>query len=467
MKKFAVCALFCISFLISNEIVKKSLDLKSLESHSNIVPVAIIGGGPAGLMAGVYASRNKLPTFVFGGKEIGGQMLQASYVENWPGKIKKAGRDMIIDLKKQARHFGAQLVKDNVKEVDLSEWPYTLTIDNGDKVKALSVVVATGGSQITPDIPGVKKYWSKGISVCTICDAPFDKGKDVAVIGGGDPAGDKALQLAKFANKVTMLVENSQNHASGVVKDYLKKEPKITVRTNVQVKEIVGDGQKVTGIKMINKKTNKESTLPVQSVYFALGFEPTSKKFSNWLETDDKGYIKTVGKTQQTTLPGVFAAGNVEDNRYQKVAVACGKGAAAGIDTIEFMQDLGVTNKIVKHLNPKLYQPPLPDEKELTMVKSERHFKQLLRKNKIVIADFYAELCISCKKALPTLKAAAHELHSRAVIAKIEIEHLKPLMAQYKVEKVPTLIIFKNGKEVQRITAITKEKIVEAVNKFE
>ena len=171
----------------------------------HVIPVVIIGSGPAGLNAAVYTARSGCSTIVFTGPEPGGSLTQAHYVENWPARTKTTGANIMEDMQKEATSFGALLIPKSIVKVDFSLWPHTLWTDDDDEIHALAVIIATGGTAKTLDIPGVKQYWGKGISICAICDAHFDKDKEVAVIGGGDVGIDKALQLAKFAKKVTNL----------------------------------------------------------------------------------------------------------------------------------------------------------------------------------------------------------------------------------------------------------------------
>lgn len=334
----------------------KNFSLDKLSGQKNIVPVVIIGSGPAGLTSGMYTARAKLMTVIFTGKDLGGQLIEASYVENWPGKPKMPGQDLMNDSQKQAQFFGAHLVSAEVKKVNINTWPFEVTLNDGTVIKALTIIIATGGSQKLLDVPGAKEFFGKGVGVCSICDAPFDKGKDVAVVGGGDAAVDRALQLSAFANKVTILVRGPEMTAAGKVQDYLKDSKNITVMYNIEVKKILGD-ERVTGIEIVDQTAKKESTMPVKSVYFALGFVPRSDLFKGMLEIDKEGYIRLFNRTQETSQKGVFAAGTVEDSHYQKSATATGDGSKAGIDAIEFLQKIGFTPKKAEEFEENFYKP--------------------------------------------------------------------------------------------------------------
>lgn len=331
--------------------------LDKLATTKNIIPVAVLGSGPAGLTAAMYTARANFMTVVFGGDEIGGQLTEASYVENWPAKPKMAGADIMKDAQTQAKKFGVQILPVKVVKVNFATWPFQLTLDNDDTVHVMAVIIATGGSQKTMDIPGVKEFWGKGIGVCSICDAPFDKGKDVAIIGGGDAAADRALQLSSYAKNVTILVRAPEMRAAAVVQGYLKQVKNIKIIYNVEVKKILGDTS-VTGVEISDNATGKSSTLPFQSVYFALGFVPRSELFKGQLEIDKDGYIKVFNNTQNTSKKGIFAAGTVEDSHYQKSASAAGQGSQAGMDAIEFIQQLGFTPETAKKVEQFYYKVP-------------------------------------------------------------------------------------------------------------
>jgi thioredoxin reductase (NADPH) len=321
----------------------------------NIKPVVVIGSGPAGLTAALYTSRAKFSTLVITGDEIGGQLTEASYVENMPAKKKMPGLDIMNDFKAQVQSFGAELIPLEVRKVNLDTWPFEIVLSNGETIYALTIIIATGGSQKTLDIPGVKEFWGKGIGVCSICDAPFDKGKDVVIIGGGDAAADRALQLSAFAKKVTILVRGPEMRAAAIVQDYLKQEKNISIQYDIEVKKIIGN-DRVTGIEILDRKTNTISQLPIEAVYFALGFVPRTSLFKNALDLDENGFIKIFDHTQETSKKGVFAAGTVEDPRYQKSVTAAGDGGKAGMDAIEFLQTIGFTPQIAKEAEAHFYK---------------------------------------------------------------------------------------------------------------
>jgi len=267
-----------------------------------------------------------------------GWVSEIKEIENWPGKRKLTGLKAMQDLIKQAEKFGAKLKYSSITHVDFSSHPFTLKTDEDETIKALSVIVATGANPKKLDIPGVDTYWAKGIGICTICDAPFQKGKNVAVIGGDDYAAERALQLAAYANNVYMISKKPHLDMTGSVYDYLKSHKNITIYTNSRVTEILGDGEQVTGIKFEDGNSKKPITFDVHGVFLSTGMQPNSDLFKGQLDLSEKGYIKVEGQTSKTSVPGIFAGGMIMDDRYKKAATALGDGAQAALDCIKYLQ---------------------------------------------------------------------------------------------------------------------------------
>ncbi|MBI2775509.1 FAD-dependent oxidoreductase [Candidatus Dependentiae bacterium] len=344
----------------------------------NLVPVAIIGGGPAGLSASVYTARAQFRTVVFGGMEPGGELTGVKLIENWPGREGSTGAQLIDDLTKQAKHFGAMLVNQAITKVDFSQWPFVLTLDDGTIIHALAVIIASGGIARRLDIPGVEKYWGKGVGSCTICEAPFYKDKDVAVVGGGDTSGERALQLAAYAKNVYLIVRESRLQACATVQDYLKKAKNIHIYVNTKLEQISGDDDAVTSM-VIREGKNETQQIPINGLYFAIGYIPNSALFKTKLAVDNQGFIKVEPQTQKTTMPGIFAAGNVaaSDKEYGKASVASGSGVKAGMDTISFLEKIGFTQEQAEKTAPRFYQPPTMNDENTPNKKS-------------VLSDYYA-----------------------------------------------------------------------------
>ena len=303
--------------------------------------VVVVGSGPAGYTAALYASRANLKTEVFQGFESGGQLMLTSDVENYPGyKDGVMGPDMMDDLEAQAARFGTEMRPDNVERVDFSERPFKLWAEGEEEpVLARSVVIATGAKARWLGLESEQRLMGRGVSGCATCDGFFFKDKKVAVVGGGDTAMEEALFLTKYASEVIIIHRREEFRASKIMLDRARKNPKTTFLTDTVVEEILGDDS-VEGIRIKNVKTGEEQTLDVEGFFAAIGHDPATKLFAGQVETDDEGYILQHNHTM-TSVPGVFAAGDVSDRRYQQAVTAAADGCRAAIDAERWMEDQG------------------------------------------------------------------------------------------------------------------------------
>lgn len=292
----------------------------------------IIGSGPAGLTAAIYASRAELEPFLFEGAAPGGPLVTTTDVENYPGFPEGVlGPDLVSKMRKQAEHFGAKIITKNVDKVDFSSKPFKVWADN-EEYQAETIIIATGTEPRKLGLESEKKFAAKGISYCATCDGPLFKNKKVAVVGGGDSAMEEATFLAKFASELYILNRTDQFKASKIMLEEAKKNPKIKFMTNVEVKEFLGDNL-LNKIKIINNKINEESELDVQGVFVAIGRAPNTGIFEGQLKME-KGYIITQdnNKSVKTDIPGVFCAGDVSDWEYRQAITAAGKGCEAALE---------------------------------------------------------------------------------------------------------------------------------------
>ncbi len=451
--------LFCIislSYSYLGYSIKKQppFVVSSLLKEKNLVPVVVIGSGPAGLSAALFTARANFKTIVIAGQQEGGQLMEAAYVENWPAKKKMSGSDMMRDLKEQAEQFGATIVSAYVDHVDFSTSPFIVHLNNGDILKALSVIIATGGSQRTLPISGVKEYWGKGIGICTICDAPFDKGKDVVVIGGGDAACDKALQLASFAKQVTMLVRDKEMRAADIVQGYVKSTKNIAVRCDIEVEKIIGADGRVSAVALKDTKSGKKETMPVQSVYFALGFDPNSQMFKGLLELNKNGYVVLHDKVQKTSLEGVFAAGNIEDPVYQKASIAAGSGARAGLDAIQYLQNKGLTPAMADALKDGMYVVQKKCNNDILAPTTQDELQKIIADHDVVVIDFYARTCPVCKMLAPYYQQACAQVGDNVAFVSFDIQKSDDVFKQFAIQGTPTVVLMKAGKETSRSTTL-------------
>jgi thioredoxin reductase (NADPH) len=303
--------------------------------------VVIVGSGPAGYTAALYAARANLQTLVFQGFESGGQLMLTSDVENYPGyKDGVQGPDMMDEFEQQAARFGAEMRPDNVEKVDLSERPFRLWAEGEEEpVLARTVVIATGAQAKWLGLESEERLFGKGVSGCATCDAFFFRGKKVAVVGGGDTAMEEAGVLAKFADEVFLIHRRDEFRASKIMLERAEKNEKITFLTDTTVEEILGETT-VEGVRIKNAKTGEEKTLPVDGFFAAIGHTPATGLFVGQLEMDGSGYVLQKEHTM-TSVPGVFAAGDVSDTRYRQAITAAADGCRAAIDAERWLEERG------------------------------------------------------------------------------------------------------------------------------
>jgi thioredoxin reductase (NADPH) len=308
---------------------------------SETYDVVIVGSGPAGYTAALYAARANLDVLVFQGFEVGGQLMLTSDVENYPGyKDGVMGPDMMDDFEAQAARFGAKMRPDNVERVDLSERPFKLWAEGEEEpVLAKSVVIATGAKAKWLGLPGEQRLMGRGVSGCATCDGFFFKDKKVAVVGGGDTAMEEATFLSKFASEVILIHRRDQFRASKIMLDRARNNPKITFLTDMVVQDILGD-EGVEGIRVKNAKTGEEREIELDGFFAAIGHAPATDLFKDQVEMDEAGYILQKEHTM-TSVPGVFAAGDVSDKRYRQAVTAAGDGCRAAIDAERWLDERG------------------------------------------------------------------------------------------------------------------------------
>lgn len=294
--------------------------------------VVIIGSGPAGYTAAIYAARAELSPVLFEGDQSGGQLTLTTEVENFPGFPQGIlGTEIMELLKKQAERFGTKLFPEQVISVDFSSSPFSVTTQNRT-IQTKAVIISTGASAKWLDIPGEKTYQGKGVSACATCDGFFFKEKEIVVVGGGDAAMEEALFLTRFASKVTVLVRNNVLRASKIMQERAQKNEKIVFFWNTEIKEVLGDGEKMTGVKIVNNQTQEESVFPARGLFEAIGHKPNTEIFTGQLELDQKGYIVCESGNTKTSKEGVFAAGDVADHVYRQAVTAAGTGCMAALD---------------------------------------------------------------------------------------------------------------------------------------
>ena len=299
----------------------------------------IIGSGPAGYTAAIYASRANLNPIVYEGLQVGGQLTTTTEVENFPGYPQGVtGQQLMDDLKQQATRFGADVRFGIVTKVDFSQRPFIITIDDSKQIQAETVIIATGATAKYLGLPSEEKFKGMGVSACATCDGFFYRNRDVAVVGGGDTACEETVYLSGLARKVYMIVRRNVLRASLIMQQRVMKIPNIEILWEHQTKEITGDAGGVTGV-VLTDKNGEEKTIPIDGFFLAVGHQPNTEVFKPFIETDEQGYIITHGKTTKTNIEGVFAAGDVQDKSYRQGITAAASGCMAAIDAERFLSE--------------------------------------------------------------------------------------------------------------------------------
>lgn len=302
------------------------------------VKVLIIGSGPAGYTAAIYAARAGLSPVLYTGGQPGGQLTTTNDVENYPGYPDGInGPQMMIDFQKQAERFGTKIHYGLVTSVDFSGYPLKVIVDDKEEVIAESVIIATGASAKYLGIPSETVYNNKGVSACAVCDGYFFRGKEVAVVGAGDSAAEESTYLAKLCPKVHLIVRRDEMRASKIMQHRVLNTPNIEIHWNTETEEILGDGNEVTGVRVVNNKTGAKTTLPVQGFFLAIGHRPNTDIFRGIIDMDDTGYIKVAPGTTKTNVPGVFAVGDAADKVYRQAVTAAGTGCMGALDAEKFL----------------------------------------------------------------------------------------------------------------------------------
>jgi thioredoxin reductase (NADPH) len=307
---------------------------------NDVRDVIIIGGGPAGYTAALYAARANLSPLVIEGFNWGGQLMITSEVENYPGyRDGVMGPEMMAEFRAQAARFGAEFVTDDVTRIDLSERPFKVYVGD-DEYVGQTVIVATGATARQLGLETERALHGRGVTYCATCDAAFYRDREVVVVGGGDSAMEEALYLTKFASKVTLVHRRAEFRASQIMVDRVKDHERIEILTPFVVEEVLGvDTGKLTGVLLRNVETDETTEYATDGLFVAIGHDPTTKLFVDWLDHDDNGYLITKGKTTDTNIPGVFAAGDVQDHVYRQAITAAGSGCAAALDAERFLAE--------------------------------------------------------------------------------------------------------------------------------
>lgn len=494
---FIAIAMLAVGFYVGrtwwgNNAANFSVDDISLDKDT--YPTVILGSGPGGLTAGLYLAQAQYTPLLLEGPVPGGALVQSHSVRNWPGDENIRGMELMDRMRDHAVESGVQILGASATDVDLSAWPYKVTIKDtlsGDErvIKALTCVIGTGSTPKFLGIPGERGddgYFGKGVSTCAVCDGGIMTGKITAIVGGGDSSVTEASYLATIAKEVHIFVRGDTFKATGKVKDRVVALSNVKVHFNSEVVKVKGDGKKVTHLVTSNRLTGEEGKLDVDALFLAIGARPNTSMLSNLIQLDSLGYIM-LKHDQETSVPGVFAVGDVSDPIYKQAVSSSGEGCRAALQALEFLNTVGFdSNYASRHsdvlagkVDPKKDKPAKKkaDSKPEKVKKVEHgssvevsdsaEFKAYLAKdNTPVVVDFYATWCTPCKMMNPVYKKVAERFDGKVKFFKVNIDNIQDLPQEYFVQGVPTfLFLDSKGNEIDReVGAMSEDTLATKVD---
>ncbi len=487
----------CSEFFVRKAQTQTQLHVSNVILDTDTYPAVVLGGGMGGMTAAVYLAMANIKTVLVQGSMPGGLLTQSLSVRNWPGELESPGMAITDKLLAQARKQGVEIVAEQVTALDTTTWPYLVTLsDVVDSsrvrtIKALSLVIGMGALSNYLGIPGEKEYWSKGVTNCAVCEGSLYKDKTVCVVGGGNSAIEEAHYLAGIARKVYVFVRRDVLRATDNRKDDLAAMKNVEFVYNHSLQKIVGDGAQVTGVVAVDARTNVATEYPMDGVFLAIGFTPNTALFKNSLALTEQGYI-ALKHDQETSVPGIFAVGDIVDPVYKQAVTAAGDGCRAALQAHHFLQQCGYTPKPVQ--TAKSASAPVAvvsekktESKESTVVapaesvitqhayapgiahemKSTQEVLDLIAtSDKPVIIDFHAVWCGPCRQMAPMYSRLAERYAEKATFIKINIDDLGGFATQYRIQGVPTFVFIKGGVEKHRIVGggATEKQFAEKID---
>ncbi len=447
---------------------------KSPMANPTVENLVIIGSGPAGYTAAIYAGRANLKPLVFEGFQAGGipggQLMTTTEVENFPGFPEGIiGPQLMTQMKAQAERWGAELVTEDVEFVDFSQRPFVIRSETRE-VKAHSVVIATGATAKRLGLPDEATFWSRGISACAICDGatPIFRGVPLVVIGGGDTAAEEAIYLTKYGDHVHLLVRGEKMRASKAMQDRVLTNPRITVHWNTQAVNVVGNEKHMTGVHVKNIVTGEDSTIEAKGLFYAIGHTPNTDLFKGQLELDDVGYIVTQHGSVETSIEGVFAAGDVQDHEFRQAITAAGTGCMGAMLAERWLS----VNGLVQEFHQDPAQTPNEEATAHTAeefspaefdISHTRHVGgYALRKlyhesDRLIVVKYVSPTCGPCHTLKPIVNKVVDEFDGQIHFVEIDIEQDPEIAESAGIVGTPTIQFFKDKGKVAEVKGVKQK----------
>ncbi|AFY65857.1 thioredoxin-disulfide reductase [Geitlerinema sp. PCC 7407] len=441
-------------------------------SHPAVENLVIIGSGPAGYTAAIYAGRANLKPVVFEGYQAGGlpggQLMTTTEVENFPGFPDGITGPQLMDrMKAQAVRWGAELYTEDVTYVDLSQRPFVIRSDDRE-IKAHSVVIATGATAKRLGLPSEHQFWSRGISACAICDGatPLFRGADLVVIGGGDTAAEEAIYLTKYGSHVHLLVRREGMRASKAMQDRVLENPKITVHWNTVAVDVYGNGL-MEGVRVKNIQTNVESDIPAKGLFYAIGHTPNTQLFQGQIELDEVGYIVTHGSVE-TNVEGVFAAGDVQDHEFRQAITAAGTGCMSAMLAERWLSSKGLVQEFHQQASEEASSAEAapassaasPETFDVSVTRHEGGFalrKLYHESDRLIVVKYASPTCGPCHTLKPILSKVIDEFDPKVHYIEIDIEQDPEIAEAAGIVGTPTVQFFKDKAKVAEIKGMKQK----------
>lgn len=488
------------SYKIFKHFLKPATTVTKLSKDA--YPCVVIGGGAGGLTSAIYLTQLGCKTLVVRGPNPGGALVNTKSVQNWPGETEIQGQHLINKLESHAVSSGAVMLNQNVTAVDFSTWPFLITTAENKKIEALSCIIASGATANKLNIEGEGEFWGQGVTNCAICDGPMFKNHTVAIVGGGDSALTEVDLLTPIVKKIYLLVRSDRLRAQGPKVAKLQNNPKVEILYNTTVEKIVGDEKGVSNL--IIKTAGKEKLLTVSGLFLAIGSKPNTQMFKEELSLDKNNFIE-LKADQATSVDGVFAVGDVCDEKYRQAITAAGSGCKAALQALEFLtqkninlegyahstaeasKNVSAVEKTAKlnaalddqiEIEPENQRTDIDETVELELENVVENIRELASVGQLtqlqkqtglpLVLDIYAPWCMPCQFMHPVFEELAIEFKDKISFTKVNADDAPQMLQDYGVRGVPTFIFFdKEGRQVERATGqMSKEDLIEILKKL-